>query len=58
MNPGDIVYIEASTGYDDIFIKGRYEIYQASKTHLWLIEDGLKIKISRDKIKKIEVVKK
>ena len=58
INPGDLVYIEASTGDEksngNWTIEGIYEIHKISDTNIWLIEESLIIKVHRDKITKIE----
>lgn len=63
INPGDLVYIEATTGngknpYDEwahYTIEGVYEFVKKTRTRIWIKEGELIIKIYKDKIKKIEV---
>jgi len=59
INPGDKVYIEATTGNGknngEWTIKGVYEIFKTTRTRIWLIEEGLIIKIYKNRITKIEV---
>ena len=50
VKPGDFVYIESETGNGknngEWSIKGIYEIFKITKTRIWLIEQGLIIKIT------------
>jgi hypothetical protein len=65
MKQGDLVYIEAITGNgkqpEDSglhHIRGIYKIFRITRTRIWLIEQGLMIKIYKDRIIKIEIKSK
>ena len=61
INPGDLVYIEASTGnskntrgeWENHTIKGVYEFISQNETTIYLREDDI-FPVLRDKITKIE----